>query len=87
MTCAILPSVKRYVDHDDPRLTAHQEPMALALDAIIGCAHTAGEMQQAIANHEPQEEVLRHREIAKAKFEAYLDLMAEIAHHAGKLKP
>lgn len=87
MTCATVSPVKRYIDHDDPRLTAHQEPMALALEAIIGCAHTAGEMQQAIANHEPQAEVLRHRDIARAKFEGYLDLMAEIAHHAGKLKP
>lgn len=87
MTCAILPFVKRYIDHDDPRLTAHHEPMALATKAVIDCARTAGEMQQAIAHHKPQDEVQNLRDIARAQFEAYLDLMAEAGHHAGRLKP
>ena len=44
-------------------------------------------MQQAIANQQPQSEVQRYRELARAQFEAYLDLMAEAGHHAGQIKP
>lgn len=75
------------IAHDDPRLTAHRMPMALATEAILDCATTAGQMQEAVANRQPQSEIQRHRDIARAKFEAYLDLMAEAGHHAGQIKP
>ncbi len=75
------------IAHDDPRLKAHRMPMELATETILDCASMAGQMQQAIANQQPQSEVQRYRDLARAQFEAYLDLMAEAAHHAGKLKP
>lgn len=87
MTCATLKNMNRRIDEDDPRLTKHRMPMALATETIMDCASTAGQMQMAIANGQPQSEIQRHRDLAKAQFEAYLDLMAEAAHYAGQLRP
>lgn len=87
MTCATLTLMTKRIAHDDPRLNAHRMPMEMATETILDCASTAGQMQQAIANQQPQSEVQRYRDLARAQFEAYLDLMAEAAHHAGKLKP
>ena len=87
MTCATVQIVTRRIAHDDPRLNAHKMPMAMATETIMDCASTAGQMQQAIAHGQPQSEVQRYRDLAKAQFESYLDLMAEAAHHAGRLRP
>ncbi|RIJ65179.1 hypothetical protein D1604_12740 [Brevundimonas sp. LPMIX5] len=87
MTCATVQIVTRRIDADDPRLTAHRMPMALATETIMDCASTAGQMHQAIAHGQPQSEVQHYRDLAKAQFESYLDLMAEAAHHAGQLRP
>ena len=83
MTCATVQIVTRRIAHDDPRLNAHKMPMAMATETIMDCASTAGQMQQAIAHGQPQSEVQRYRDLAKAQFESYLDLMAEAAHPQG----
>lgn len=87
MTCATVPPVTRRIDHDDPRLTAHREPMDLADAAFSAMLDSAEAMMMAVAKREGQHVILHHREQAQAKFEAYLDLMAEAGHHAGQLKP
>lgn len=86
-TCATLPAMTKRIAHDDPRLNAHRMPMELATETILDCASTAGQMQEAVANRQPQSEIQRYRDLARAKFEAYLDLMAEAGHHAGQIKP
>jgi len=75
------------IAHDDPRLNAHRMPMELATETILDCATTAGQMQEAVANQQPQCEIQRYRDLARAQFETYLDLMAEAGHHAGQIKP
>lgn len=87
MTYATLTVMTKRIDHDDPRLNAHRMPMELATETILDCASTAGQMQEAVANQQPQSEIQRYRDLARAKFEAYLDLMAEAGHHAGQIKP
>ena len=87
LTCATVPAVTRRIDNDDPRLTAHREPMDLADAAFSAMLDSAEAMMMAVAKHDGQTVVLHHREQAQAKFEAYLDLMAEAGHHAGQLKP
>lgn len=87
MTCATVPAVTRHIDDDDPRLTAHREPMDLADAAFSAMLDSAEAMMLAVAKQEGQTVVLHHREQAQARFEAYLDLMAEAGHHAGQLKP
>lgn len=86
MTCATVPPVSE-MDDDDPRLTAHQQPMELANEAFSSMIDSAEAMMMAVANQEGQPVVLHHRQQAQGKFESYLDLMAEAGHHAGKLKP
>lgn len=87
LTCATVPAVTRRLDHDDPRLTAHLAPMALADEAFSAMLDSAEAMMLAVAKHEGQAVVLHHRQQAQAKFESYLDLMAEAGHHTGQLKP
>lgn len=87
MTCATFPAVTRRIDPDDPRLTAHREPMDLADAAFSAMLDSAEAMMLSVAKHEGQAVILHHRQQAQAKFEAYLDLMAEAGHHAGQLKP
>lgn len=87
LTCATVPSVTRRLDKDDPRLTAHLAPLALADEAFSDMLDSAEAMMLAVANNEGQAVVLHHRQQAEAKFEAYLDLMAEAGHHTGQLQP
>lgn len=86
VTCATVPAVSR-IDDDDPRLTAHRAPMELAHEAFSSVIDSAEAMMLSVAHQQPQAVVLHHRQQAQAKFEAYLDLMAEAGHHAGQLKP
>lgn len=86
MTCATLASVSRRID-PDKRLPAHRMPMALANEAFLDVINTADQMQKAIYNGKPEAEAERLREIARAQFEAYLDLMAQAAVHVRALKP
>lgn len=86
-TCATVAAVTRRIDHDDPRLTAHLGPMELADATFSGMLDSAEAMMLAVAKREGQAVIQHHREQAQAKFEAYLDLMAEAGHHAGQLKP
>lgn len=87
MTCATVPAVTRRIDHDDPSLTAHKMPMALADEAFSDMMDSTEAMMLAVARHEGQAVVQHHRQQAQARFEVYLDLMAEAGHHAGQLKP
>ncbi len=73
--------------HEDERDAAHRIPGALATATIIDVVTTADLMQQAIYEGHPREEVERLREVARAQFEAYLDLMAQAATHVRALRP
>lgn len=84
MTCATVPPVSERPDIDTD---AHRLPMAMATETIMDVVTTAGQMQEAVANQQPASEIQRLRDLASAQFEAYLDLMAEAGHLAGKLKP
>lgn len=72
-------------EHD--RETAHRAPGRMATATIIECVTTADLMQQAIYEGHPQERVEHLREVARAQFEAYLDLMAESAVRVRALNP
>jgi hypothetical protein len=72
---------------NDDRETAHRIPGALATATIIDVVTTADLMQQAVYEGHPREEVERLREIARAQFEAYLDLMVQSANHVRALRP
>lgn len=61
--------------------------MDLADAAFSAMLDSAEAMMLSVAKHEGQAAILHHRQQAQAKFEAYLDLMAEAGHHAGQLKP
>lgn len=86
-TCATLPSMTDRIDIHDPRLNAHRTPMALAGEVIQDFITAADLMQKAIYSAQPQTEIDRHRETARALSETYLDLMAEAATHVRALKP
>lgn len=87
MTCATFPAVTRRIDDDDPRLTAFRAPMELANDAFSSMIDSAEAMMMAVAHEAGQAVIQHHRQQAQAKFESYLDLMAEAGHHVGQLKP
>lgn len=87
MTCEIVAPVSRRIPEDDPRLTAHKMPGTLAHEVILSIVDTADLMQKAIYKGAPDEEVERLREIGRAQFEAYMDLMAHAAIHVRALKP
>lgn len=86
-SCATLPAMTKRIDIDDPRLSAHRTPMALAGEVIQDFITAADLMQKAIYSARPQTEIDRHRETARALSETYLDLMAEAATHVRALKP
>lgn len=86
LTCATLLPVTRRIDEDDPRITAHRMPMALAHDALLDIISSADLMQKAIYNAQPESEIDRYRETARAQFEAYLDLMAQAATNVRSIK-
>lgn len=72
---------------DDPSLTAHRMPMAMATETLLDIVDSADLLQKAIINDNPIEQQQKIIETAKAQFEAYLDLMAEAARHTRALKP
>lgn len=80
-TCATVPAVKT-----DPN-PSHETPGRLATATIIDCVTTADLMQQAIYEGHPQERIEYLREVARAQFEAYLDLMAQSATQVRALRP
>jgi 2-oxoglutarate dehydrogenase complex dehydrogenase (E1) component-like enzyme len=86
MACAIVPPVTRRIDHDDPRLTAPDMAARMATETLMDVVTSADLLQKAIINDNPVEQQ-KIIEVARAQFEAYLDLMAEAAHHARALKP
>lgn len=85
MTCAIIAPVANTPEHD--RETAHRVPGRMATATIIECVTTADLMQQAIYEGHPQERIEHLREVARAQFEAYLDLMAQSAMQVRALNP
>lgn len=87
MTCATVSPVKRYIDHDDPRRTAHQMPAAMATETLMDLVASARALEAAIINDQGDEAVIQIRETAMSQAEAYLDLTAQAATHARALKP
>lgn len=59
----------------------------MATATILEVVSTADLMQQAIYEGHPQQRVDHLREVARAQFEAYLDLMAEAAVRVRELNP
>lgn len=85
LTCATVPAVATNPEHE--RETAHRMPSKMSTEIILDVVTTADLMQKAIYNSEPQAEIERLREVARAQFEAYLDAMASAATHVRFLKP
>lgn len=84
-TCARVLPVASNPEND--RETEHRMPGRMATATIIECVTTADLMQQAIYEGHPQERVEHLREVARAQFEAYLDLMAQSAMQVRALNP
>lgn len=81
-------TIQPVADHSkDQRETSHRLPGRMATATIIDCVTTADLMQQAVYEGHPQHEVERLREVARAQFEAYLDLMTQAATHVRALRP
>lgn len=87
LTCATFPAVTRRIDPDDPRLTAPDMAARMATETLLDVVTSADLLTKAILNDNPIEQQQKIIEVARAQFEAYLDLMAEAAHHARALKP
>lgn len=87
MTCATVPAVTRRIDKDDPRATAPDMAARMATETLMDIVGSADLLQKSIINNNPIEQQQKIIEVARAQFEAYLDLMAEAAHHARALKP
>ena len=85
LTCATVPAVANEPQHQ--RETAHRMPSKMSTEIILDVVTTADLMQKAIYNDQPQAEIERLREVARAQFEAYLDAMAESATHVLALRP
>ncbi len=86
-TCATLPSMTDRIDIDDPRLGAHKMPVQLAIETMLDIISTGEELQAAIINDADRVEQERIRDVARAQFEAYLDLTAQAATAVRALKP
>lgn len=86
-TCETVPAVTDRMDQDDPRLTAHKMPGAMATETLLDIISSADLLQKSIINDNPVEQQQKIIEVARAQFESYLDLMAEAARHARVLKP
>ena len=85
--CDIIPPVPKYIDPEDPRVTAHKMPAAMATETLLDIVTTADLLQDAILMDSPIEQQQKLIETARAQFESYLDLMAQAARHARALKP
>ena len=87
MTCATVPAVTRRIDNDDPSLTAPDMAARMATETLLDIVTSADLLTKAIIHDNPVEQQQKIIEVARAQFEAYLDLMAQAAHHARALKP
>ena len=87
LTCATVPAVTRRIDNDDPSLTAPDMAARMATETLLDIVTSADLLTKAIINDNPIEQQQKIIEVARAQFEAYLDLMAQAAHHARALKP
>lgn len=87
MTCATVPAVTRRIDNDDPSLTAPDMAARMATETLLDIVTSADLLTKAIIHDNPIEQQQKIIEVARAQFEAYLDLMAQAAHHARALKP
>lgn len=87
MTCATVPAVTRRIDNDDPSLAAPDMAARMATETLLDIVTSADLLTKAIIHDNPIEQQQKIIEVARAQFEAYLDLMAQAAHHARALKP
>ena len=87
MTCANVAPVARYIDPDDPRVTAHRMPFEVAGETLQDLITTAGLLMDAIGEDAPLSVQEGLRQTGRDQAEAYLDLMAEAATLSRKLKP
>ena len=87
MTCATVPAVTRRIDNDDPSLSAPDMAARMATETLLDIVTSADLLTKAIIHDNPIEQQQKIIEVARAQFEAYLDLMAQAAHHARALKP
>jgi hypothetical protein len=87
LTCATVPAVTRRIDHDDPSPTAPDMAARMATETLLDIVTSADLLTKAIIHDNPIEQQQKIIEVARAQFEAYLDLMAQAAHHARALKP
>ena len=87
MTCATVPAVTRRIDKDDPRVTAPDMAARMATETLLDIVTSADLLTKAIIHNNPVDQQQKIIEVARAQFEAYLDLMAQAAHHARALKP
>lgn len=87
LTCATVQSVTRRIDKDDPRATAPDMAARMATEILLDIVTSADLLTKAIIRDNPVEQQQKIIEVARAQFEAYLDLMAQAAHHARALKP
>ena len=86
-TCATVPAVTRRIDKDDPRATAPDMAARMATETLMDIVGSADLLQKSIIHDNPIEQQQKIIEVARAQFEAYLDLMMEAARHARALKP
>lgn len=87
LTCATVPAVTRRIDNDDPSLTAPDMAARMATETLLDIVTSADLLTKAIIYDNSIEQQQKIIEVARAQFEAYLDLMAQSAHHARALKP
>lgn len=87
LTCATVPAVTRRIDNDDPSLTAPDMAARMATETLLDIVTSADLLTKAIIHDNPIEQQQKIIEVARAQFEAYLDLMMEAARHARALKP
>lgn len=87
LTCATVPAVTRRIDNDDPSLSAPDMAARMATETLLDIVTSADLLTKAIIHDNPIEQQQKIIEVARAQFEAYLDLMAQAAHHARALKP
>jgi len=87
LSCANVPDVTRRIDNDDPSLTAPDMAARMATETLMDIVGSADLLQKSIIHDNPIEQQQKIIEVARAQFEAYLDLMMEAARHARALKP
>lgn len=72
---------------DDPRLTAHRLPMALANDAVQDLIQSAHMLHEAVVEGAPQAQQDRIRAAGLEHYRSYVEFMVQAAHHVRALKP